>query len=81
MEAHHFTSVDLFAEEVGDKNDVNYLQENSREGKMFCTGRTCIFRGKEVPCMVLTLTSGSIASKILAACLQRIDRLGNPPPN
>ena len=41
----------------------------------------CIFRGKEVPKLVVPTPKGSITSKILADILNIVDNLGVSPEN
>ncbi len=50
-----------------------FFDKNFGPGKLDSGGPTCVFKGKEVPCMVRWSPKGSITSPILAEDLAHID--------
>jgi hypothetical protein len=44
--------MDIFAEEIGEVTDDDYFAKNCGKGKKYPGGPTCVFQGKEVPCLV-----------------------------
>jgi len=59
-----------------DYDKIATITESSNVGKAFPCGPPCIFRGKEIPSLILCSTKGSIISSILRAAFERLDDLG-----
>jgi hypothetical protein len=69
------TGLDVFATKIGDEKDPAFIANNTGSGKMYPYGPSCVFKGKEVPCMVCNTESGSITSDLLVTFLQKLDEL------
>ena len=70
------TGMDIFAEVNGHESDHNFFEKNSGPGKLYPGGLTCVFKGKEIPCLVRWTPKGSINGAILVEILQTLDELG-----
>ena len=57
-------------------DDLHFFNENYGDGKLFPGGPTCLFKGKEIPCMVRYSTGGGITPEILTDILRTLDKLG-----
>ena len=69
------TGLDLFATQIDDESDPDYITNNTGPGKIYPNGPTCVYKGKEVPCMVCNTENGSITSELLVRFLQHMDEL------
>ena len=67
--------MEVLAPQEGDVSDECFFKNNSGAGKQFPGGPTCVFQGKEVPCLTQWLPIGSIASNILIDILATLDHL------
>jgi len=67
------TGIDPIAITTGDVTDEDFFDKNFGPGKLYPGGPTCVFKGKEIPCMVRWSPKGSITSPILAEALAHID--------
>ena len=54
---------------------MQFVQENSGPGKMFPGGPTCVFNGKEVPCMVRYSKGGGMTTTILTDMFKTFEEL------
>jgi hypothetical protein len=71
-----------------EEGEIDLTDEvNFGTGKYFPSGPTCLFRGKNVPCLPLSSPSGSITGELLVAILSYLDSLkiyerqeGDPVP-
>ena len=70
------TEIDFFAKTESDVSDAKYFEKNSGANKRFPGGPTCIFQGKEVPCLTRWSEKGSITSAILVDILATLDHIG-----
>jgi hypothetical protein len=69
------TGLDVFAKKNGEESDDDFIANNTGPGKIYPNGPTCVFKGKEVPCMVCNTESGSITSELLVSFLKHMDDL------
>jgi hypothetical protein len=60
---------------IGSESDNDFFIKNCGEGKLFPGGHTCVFRGKEVPCMVRFTESSGINTEILTDIVHTLDEL------
>jgi hypothetical protein len=60
---------------LNDDNGLELLIDNIGPGKMFPGGPTCIFKEKEIPCMVRFNEGGGINGAILKEIFQTLDAL------
>ena len=57
-------------------NHTKSMKDNSRPGKIFPRGLSCMFRGVLISVLVTSSYKGSIKNDILTAVFQRLDELG-----
>ena len=57
-------------------NHTRNMKDNSRPGKIFPIGLSCMFCGVLISVLVTSSYKGSIKSDILTAVFQRLDELG-----
>jgi hypothetical protein len=69
------TGLDVFATKIGNESDPDFITNNTGPGKIYPYGPSCLFRGKEVPCIVSNTDSGSITSELLVSFLKKMDEL------
>jgi hypothetical protein len=69
------TGLDVFATKEDDENDPDFVSKNTGRGKIYPCGPVCHFKGKQVPCMVSSIDSGSITSELLVSFLEHMDKL------
>ena len=70
------TSYDVFATQEGEVSEESFFNRNSKgTGKTFPGGPTCIFQGKEVPCLTQWSPKGSITGDILVDIVSTLDTL------
>jgi hypothetical protein len=67
------TDLDAFATKIGKDFDPDFTTDNSGPGKIYPNGPTCVFKGKEVPCMVYNTENNSITSGLLVRFLQHME--------
>ena len=67
------TGIDVFATQIGDRNDEDYFENNYGKDKMFPSGPTCEVNGITVPCFIRWSESGSITSQILKEAFETMD--------
>ena len=65
--------VDMFKEIQGSTDDDDFFLMNTGPGTLFPGGPRCIYRGKEVPCMIRWSKNASINGEILRDMLREID--------
>ena len=70
------TGIDIFATAEGEVGDDDFFENNSGPGKRFPGGPTCIFQGKELPCLIRWSKKGSITSEILTDIIATLDQYG-----
>ena len=70
------TGMDVFAQQEGEVSDDDFFINNSGKNKRFPGGPTCVFQGKEVPCLTRWSPKGSITAQILIDILHTLDHLG-----
>ena len=69
--------INPFAEVDGSVRDKDFFLKNSKgENKLYPGGPTCIYKGKEVPCLVRWSESDGISGAILKECLETMDHYG-----
>ena len=68
--------MDIFAQKIGEMTDDNFFEQSQGPGKRFPGGPTCVFQGKDIPCMVRFTQSGSITSAVLRDILVSLDEIG-----
>jgi hypothetical protein len=71
-----FHSDDASLDLEGVHDDIQLFNDNYGEGKLFPGGPTCMYKGKEIPCMVRYSTSGGITPEILTDIVRTMDELG-----
>ena len=54
------TGMDCFAKKNGVITDEDFFLKNMGPGKLYPTGPTCTYKGKEVPCLCRWTKKGSI---------------------
>ena len=70
------TGYDVFATQEGKVSEESFFDRNSKgTGKTFPGGPTCIFQGKEVPCLTRWSPKGSITGDILVDIVSTLDTL------
>jgi hypothetical protein len=69
------TGIDVFSEKIGDESDFDFTEKNSGPGKRYPYGPTCLFNGKDVPCIICNSESGSVTSELLVEFLKKMDDL------
>ena len=70
------TGIDLTAVKIGNEEDKDFFFKNSKGiDKRFPGGPTCMYKGKEIPCMVRFSEGGGITTKILTDILRTLDSL------
>ena len=69
------TGIDIFADVIGKESEEDFTQKNTGEGECFPMGPTCMFKGKEVLCVIANTENGSITSKLLVEFLKPKDNL------
>jgi hypothetical protein len=75
MKPEVITGLDVFATKNGEETDPDFIYNNTGPGKIYPNGPTCLFNGKEVPCMVSNTENGSITSELLVSFLKHMDDL------
>ena len=75
MNALQECGMDIFAEKIGEMSDEIFFENNQGQGKRFPGGPTCVFQGKDIPCLVRFTQSGSITSEVLVDILATLDKL------
>ena len=68
--------MDIFAETVGDVLKPVFFSKNMGPGKLYPGGSTCIFKGKEVPCLCRWTAKGGVDRSILKDIVKTLDDIG-----
>ena len=70
------TGMDMFADQEGNVRDEDFVNKNKGQGKRYPGGPTCVFQGKEIPCLTRWSEKGSITAEILVEILATLDHYG-----
>ena len=65
----------LFTKGEEEKDSVRFLKSSQGKGNVLTCGPECVFRGKNVPCLVQWSKSGGVNATILTNCLRHMDEL------
>ena len=69
------TGMDIFTEQEGEVSDDFLFKNNSGKNKINHGRPTCVFHGKETPCLTRWILKGSIVSQILIDIMATLDHL------
>ena len=71
----HKIGVDQFSSVVRNAAKEDFLNENSRPGRIYSGGLICLFKGVEVPCMCWWTPKGSTDGAVILDILKTLDIL------